>query len=168
LLERLGYNHPRYADAAILQARMLENIAQTRLHGDSEGRRADRTQILDALNRLALEIIGVSFVEFAEIGAAQPRSAQPFDATPRSIGRSAGPSKPIHQLRPPVPDFVGRASEIAELVEALRPAAEHGTIGIIRGMGGLGKTQLACMVAQVRAQLPAEDVPAPEINPATD
>jgi predicted ATPase len=55
------------------------------------------------------------------------------------------------QLRAPVADFVGRASEIDRLVQAIRCVAEHGTataLGGIRGMGGVGKTQVAYIVAQ--------------------
>lgn len=53
LLERLGREHPRYPEALTLQLRMLENIAQTRRYGDTETRRADRSQIIDGLNHLA-------------------------------------------------------------------------------------------------------------------
>lgn len=61
LLERLGKDHPRYAEALTLQARLLENIEQVRRYGDTETRRAERTQIEDALDRLALEAVGESF-----------------------------------------------------------------------------------------------------------
>jgi tetratricopeptide (TPR) repeat protein len=57
--------------------------------------------------------------------------------------------KPLHQLRPPVADFVGRQSEIDQLVQALGKA-NNGTATIrgTRGLGGMGKTQLALAVAQ--------------------
>ncbi|MEI6779131.1 MAG: NB-ARC domain-containing protein, partial [Chloroflexales bacterium] len=70
---------------------------------------------------------------------------------------SDAPFKPIHQLRTPVKDFIGRAAEISELVRVLGVAAS-GTVGataIICGLGGLGKTQLANMVARgLRDQFP--------------
>ena len=50
----------------------------------------------------------------------------------------------LHQLRPPVADFVGRQGEIDHLVHVLGEA----TISGIRGLGGTGKTQLALAVAQ--------------------
>ena len=63
LLAKLNRDHPCYADALVYQQRLLENIAQARRYGDTEDRRAERAQIVDALNRLALEAVGVSFNE---------------------------------------------------------------------------------------------------------
>lgn len=64
----------------------------------------------------------------------------------------------LHQLRAPTADFVGREKEIADLVAALERAADDGTaaaIWIIRGMGGVGKTELAYVVAdRVRERFP--------------
>ena len=53
----------------------------------------------------------------------------------------------LHQLRAPVGDFVGREQEIETLLKAL----QHGSgacISGINGMGGIGKTELALLVAQ--------------------
>jgi tetratricopeptide (TPR) repeat protein len=59
---------------------------------------------------------------------------------------SQTPSPPIatpHQLRAPVSDFVGREPEIEVLINALRTGGSAG----ISGMGGIGKTELALLVA---------------------
>jgi|GEM_PF-3401717 len=59
------------------------------------------------------------------------------------------PPRP-HQLPAPVNDFVGRDAEIQRLVDALCGAAERGDavgIGVIHGMPGVGKTELARVVA---------------------
>jgi len=61
LLKRLGHNHPRYTEALTLQSRLLENLARARLYGDTEINRAERAQVVDALNRLALKALGTSF-----------------------------------------------------------------------------------------------------------
>lgn len=56
----------------------------------------------------------------------------------------------LHQLRAPTRDFVGRASEIAKLETALSAASVDGAVASISGvtgMGGIGKTELAMMVA---------------------
>ena len=43
LLSRLGKQHARAAEARTLEARLRENIAAARLHGDTENRRAGRS-----------------------------------------------------------------------------------------------------------------------------
>jgi len=63
LLRRLGKDHPRYTEALTLQSRLLENIVQARRYGDTETRRAERAQIVEQLNTLALDALGKSFNE---------------------------------------------------------------------------------------------------------
>ena len=53
----------------------------------------------------------------------------------------------LHQLRPPVGDFVGREQEIETLINALRHDSRVCISGM-NGMGGIGKTELALFVAQ--------------------
>jgi tetratricopeptide (TPR) repeat protein len=68
---------------------------------------------------------------------------------PQIVQRSLPPV--LHQLRAPVGDFVGREREIETLVQPLSKAASGGAsaaIGAVRGMGGIGKTELAYTVAQ--------------------
>ncbi len=50
----------------------------------------------------------------------------------------------LHQLRAPVGDFVGREQEIETLINALHRRSHAG----INGMGGIGKTELALLVAE--------------------
>ena len=58
LLKRLGQEHPRYTEALTLQSRLWENLARAQLYGDNETTRAERAQIIDTLNHLALETTG--------------------------------------------------------------------------------------------------------------
>lgn len=65
------------------------------------------------------------------------------------------PPSPRHQLRAPVSDFVGREKQINDLLAALRTGGQSNTASIsgISGLGGIGKTELALVVA---AHLAAE------------
>jgi tetratricopeptide (TPR) repeat protein len=56
-------------------------------------------------------------------------------------------TKGLHQLRAPVGDFVGREREIDTLINALRRES-RACITAISGMGGIGKTELALLVAE--------------------
>lgn len=51
----------------LLEARLRENLAQMRRYGDTETRRADRAQIVDALNDLACEHLSVSFNDLCQL-----------------------------------------------------------------------------------------------------
>lgn len=67
---------------------------------------------------------------------------------------AAAPAPTLHQLRAPVGDFVGRAAEREQLVQTLSSATNAGAaaaISGVRGMGGIGKTELAYAVAQAVA-----------------
>lgn len=59
------------------------------------------------------------------------------------------PLSPRHQLRAPVSDFVGREKQINDLLAALRTSGQSNMACIsgISGLGGIGKTELALVVA---------------------
>jgi len=61
----------RYDEFNILQARLLENLREERLYGPSEQNRSDRARILDGLNRLALDVLGISFNDLS-LGRVSP------------------------------------------------------------------------------------------------
>jgi len=63
LLNRLGQNHPFYLETLTYKTRLRENINQTQLHGDTETRRSERSQIMAQLNKLALSALGIPFSE---------------------------------------------------------------------------------------------------------
>jgi tetratricopeptide (TPR) repeat protein len=69
----------------------------------------------------------------------------------RNVIQISPPADPVatalHQLRAPVGDFVGREAEIDTLINALRHGSRASITGI-SGMGGIGKTELALLVAQ--------------------
>ena len=63
LLDRLGRDHPSYAEVLFLQYRLLDNIARVRRNGESAERRGERAEIVDRLNRVGLVTLGSSFLE---------------------------------------------------------------------------------------------------------
>jgi tetratricopeptide (TPR) repeat protein len=68
-----------------------------------------------------------------------------FGATGPAVLPQAIPFSPLHQLRPPPRDFVGRQEEIEELVTSM--AVCGATVSLLQGQGGVGKTALALKVA---------------------
>ena len=83
---------------------------------------------------------------------------QAFEALSRALAQLAPIGSRIHyaflgstphQLRGPVADFIGRTKEIDQLVSALMKAdSSTAAIACVRGLGGIGKTELAYTVAQ--------------------
>jgi tetratricopeptide (TPR) repeat protein len=60
---------------------------------------------------------------------------------------------PVRELRKPVADFVGRSQLIDAIAGDLTGKGEGNSSGyIIRGMGGVGKTELALKVAQILSE----------------
>lgn len=99
LLERIGSEHPRYTEALTLQSRLLENISAARTYGDTETRRAERAQIVDALNQLALKAVGVSFNEISGVdgeGASPRPRSRSVQADSRSGGVYFEGEGPVH------------------------------------------------------------------------
>lgn len=63
LLNRIERDHPRHSDALAYQHRLKENIAQSRRYGDTDTRRAERTEIIERLNELTLSVLDITFSE---------------------------------------------------------------------------------------------------------
>ena len=60
----------------------------------------------------------------------------------------------LHQLQSPPDDFIGREAELAELLQAAQTGGAH--ITGLQGMGGVGKTALALVLAdQLKESFPA-------------
>lgn len=55
----------RYTEFTTLEARMLENLRDERLYGSNETNRSERTRVITGLNKLALEVLGLSFNDLA-------------------------------------------------------------------------------------------------------
>lgn len=61
LLNQMGQHHPDYSAALVLQHRLTQNIAETRLYRDTDNRASERAQIIHQLNNLALSALGIPF-----------------------------------------------------------------------------------------------------------
>src|SRR5690349_15579451 len=61
-----------------------------------------------------------------------------------SAAPAPGGTAPRHQLRTPLPDFVGQQAALTTVLETMRRATQGGAVAAIsgvRGMGGIGKTE---------------------------
>jgi formylglycine-generating enzyme required for sulfatase activity len=72
LLDRLGEEHPDYAEALIYQQRLNENLTRSRQYGDTDTRKADRAEIINRLSQLALTTLGLSFEGLCRPSVASP------------------------------------------------------------------------------------------------
>lgn len=98
----------------------------------------------------------LTYADFRDEARREGQLARLVDALRDKLGlaelgpqlRELLPSEPArHTLRAPVADFTGRAEDVRELVAYLSQDRETGAIAGIRGMGGIGKTELALVVA---------------------
>jgi len=63
LLDQMQQDHSRYREALSYQQRLVENIAKSRRYGDTDTRKAERSEIIDGLNEFALSVLGISFAQ---------------------------------------------------------------------------------------------------------
>jgi len=87
-LKRLAQKTDWYQDFVIHEAALYDNLRDERRYGPSEQTRRDRTRIVDQLNGLALQRLGVSFNDLCMEKQPAPREQQ-----------AEGPSEIIERLR---------------------------------------------------------------------
>jgi tetratricopeptide (TPR) repeat protein len=141
-------------------------IARRRQQGRSSA--GDEARLLAEINAAIVPHYGqgrclASWADLGVVAAGWLKAHSAIDiATPDAAQLASAPdarSAPVHMLRPPhwqlraaTPDFVGRTAEITQLTNALVDAATTGVcICGIRGLGGIGKTELAYRVAEAVA-----------------
>ena len=67
LLEQMSQDHELIFDFMVCQARLAENIRCSRRFGDASDRQAERAEIIEQLNGLALLTLGISFDELCRV-----------------------------------------------------------------------------------------------------
>jgi tetratricopeptide (TPR) repeat protein len=72
LLKQLDRNNSQYGDALVYEQRLRENIAIARQMGDNHERQANRSEIIDRLNELAISEMGLSFNDLCRRVASEP------------------------------------------------------------------------------------------------
>jgi hypothetical protein len=73
LLEQMGQDHPLHSEALVYQQRLDENVAQSRRYGDTDTRKAERSEIIDRLNELALSALDTAFSELCSLSTLRMR-----------------------------------------------------------------------------------------------
>src|SRR4051812_6064481 len=112
---------------------------------------SEERQHLETIRRFLVRRLYKLQERSAEFGVATPPEIlleiEDLEAQIAQIEAQITVVTPQTQLAP-VLDFVGREREIANIGELLRRLAEGASVIGIRGMPGIGKTQLALAVAQ--------------------
>jgi hypothetical protein len=81
MVERIGRDHPRWAEVEAQRARLLENISGSRQFGDTEQRKSERNEIIYQLTKLASDLLGISFLELCGLRPAwQQKSSDVYRA----------------------------------------------------------------------------------------
>ena len=155
LLRRLGQDHPRYTEALTLQSRLLENIAQARRYGDTDGLKHTRAQIVDILNDLALDTLGTSFNELCGLARdAGVLAMAPPGERERSTDTGWDVTHRAYHVpfqAPPLPAYFVPRPEVSESLKAqlLADGATPGVLVVsaIHGLGGIGKSTIAAHIS---------------------
>jgi transcriptional regulator with XRE-family HTH domain len=126
------------------------------------GKRLPTRAAIDALIA-ALGIDGASLLALWKQAVTSPHAPTvppavlgPDTTAPDGAPDAATGDRRAAQLPPDIGDFVGRAEQIAELADALRPQPERGgatPVVVLSGAGGLGKSALAVKVAHQAGSL---------------
>lgn len=145
----------RHGDViAELQALVAEHPLRERLCGQlmialcGTGRQADALAVFRTARATLVDTLGV------EPGPDLQRLHQDIlrGEPPAVVARDVFP---ICQLPPDIADFTGRATEVAEVADAVRSNARSVPVVVLTGEPGVGKTSLAVRVAhEVRAEFP--------------
>lgn len=159
LLSRLGSSHHRYTDTLVYQHRLLDNIAQARLYGDTDARRAERAQVIDALNRLALQNINASFNDLCGMAVGDSSSVSAY--LRRVVQEFRQSATLAHRLRNPAEMYVSMecATQPDALVASRQSAVEFVQTGLnqsravlLLGNYGSGKSYLMNRLLLERAE----------------
>jgi hypothetical protein len=133
LLDQMRHKHPRYGELLVYQQRLTENILRARHYSDEPSNRAERTQIIEQLNALALDVLNVPFNALCQ------RAPSPV------------PTRPNRRYNwgeaPDVTTFTGRETELETLTRWAR--TDRCRLMGIFGIGGMGKTAIATRLAHL-------------------
>jgi hypothetical protein len=140
-------------DRAAALAQLLAAVAAGALDpAQAQARLAADPALAEVLRALAGQSVtaGQSVISFGsgnQLGDVSIGDVAGRDLFKLALTVVAQPAAPaLHQLRAPVGDFTGRQRELEQLVQSLTGGAAAAISGL-RGMGGIGKTELAYAVA---------------------
>jgi len=96
LLNRMGRNHPHYSEALVYQQRLTENISHSRLYGDTTPRKSDRAEIIAQLNRLALSVANVPFIDLCGLDmSTTPQTSSHSEQAPVGVEDAEESAHPL-------------------------------------------------------------------------
>jgi hypothetical protein len=87
------------------------------------------------------------FVEPSSVPLQLVKEAGRWEARIAALRERLARGSGLYPMRAPVADFTGRSTEVAALARHLEQGGETAQIVGVRGLGGVGKTELALKVA---------------------
>lgn len=143
LKQEIGKHHACYGNLLVYEQRLQENIELSRRYGDTPTRTADRAQIIDELNALALSAVSTSFNDICANAVPSPsHSPQNSTAshgmastTPNPFGTRGRIEDPAH--------FWGRDYLLHDIYAELSKGANMSLVG----ESEVGKSSILAMIS---------------------
>ncbi len=136
LLSLLGKEHKKYMDVLNLKEKLSKNLILSSSTRNSNDLRVDRMRLIEELNLISKDSIGVDFFDLVKPG---------FHLKEESIIESVYQTFDYAARVPELISFYGRENEISKVIQYIN---EESKLICVLGMPGIGKTTLVTRIVQ--------------------
>lgn len=142
LKQEIGEHHACYRTFLVYEQRLQENIEQSRRYGDTPTRAADRAEIIDGLNDVALSAVGTSFNDICANAAASPSHTHHNSTASRGTASTTNPFGTRGRIEDPA-HFWGRDYLLNDIYAELSKGANMSLVG----ESEVGKSSILAMIS---------------------